>query len=180
MPGKYDIFNKKIVPPKKAKVLSGNDLIVMASSTFNLDAAIDNRDISEYLVQSFTYQYGMPSTVIRELGSDNQYVVNMPPQGSMSLTKIVGNKPITDLLSTAILDHRYPGGLIIIKPTQEFYDAIIYNEYGEEEEIRIDYNLYFYGVKAEGISGGGDANSPVIQETVSLRFTAMEYVGIAS
>lgn len=178
MPGERDVYNKEIVPPKKGKVLSGSDVIVLASNTFDLDEAIANRDIKEYLVQSFSYQYGMPSTVLREVGSSNQYVVNMPPQGSITLTKIVGVKPITTLLSVSMLDHRYPGGLLIIKPTQEVYDRTVFDETGKEQEVKINYNLYFYGVKAEGISGGGDANSPVIQETVSLRFTAMEYVEI--
>lgn len=174
--GDKDIFNKNIVPPKKAKVLSPTDIIVIASSSWDLDTAIANKNVDEYLIQSFSYQYGMPSTVLREIGSDNQYIANMPPQGSITLSKIVGIKPITQLLSTSMLDHRYPGGILIIKPRQDVYEAVVINESGEEETYSIGYNLYFYGVRAEGIAGGADASAPAIQETATLRFTGMQYI----
>lgn len=178
MPEKKDIFNRSISTPQNGKILTPEDIIILASSQVDLFDAVANKDIHEFLVQSFQYQYGMPSSMVRELGSRNQYIVNAPPQGSMTLSKVVGNKPITDLLSVKMLDHRYPGGILIIKPKEEFYTTEVLDESGNAVEYNIDYNLYFYGVKAEGISGGGDIGGLAIQETVSLRFSGMEYISL--
>ena len=176
----YDIFNKEVIMPKRANIISGKNIVLLASSAADLNTALKEANISEYLIQSFQFNYGLPSAVINELGSETQYVSPQTAQGSITISKIVGFKPITDLLSTAIKDYNYPGGIIVIKPTQRFYDMKIYDEAGNETKRRIDYNLFFYGCKLESLSGGGDANSPVMQETVSLRFTAMSQVPLTA
>lgn len=57
-------------------------------------------NLGTYLVQSITIRYGRPIQFIAEVGSGTSYGFSGSPQGTMSVTKFVGTKTLSDIFGT--------------------------------------------------------------------------------
>ena len=56
------------------------------------------KTVQNYLVQNVQGQYQRPTQIIRELSSANGYVYGMPPQGQLSIDRVIGSVPLSHLM----------------------------------------------------------------------------------
>ena len=136
-------------------VTARNMVLVVAGSTENTRG--------DYLVQNVAINYQQPIQIIRELSTGNAYYHALPPQGTVSIGRIVGQRPITILLGT---------------PGQNVWKAPDGQEQGNQSRTVIlksksnvpgpTYKMF--GCIVENFSGSTDANSSFVQENVVIRF----------
>jgi hypothetical protein len=128
-------------------------LIIMLTSTGD--------SVGEYLVQNIAVNYSRPIQFIHEISSPDAYYQEHAPQGSLTISRIIGTKPITSILGSAaqgIWVASSEGAHIAtispvgdaVGPTYKMYGCIVTN-----------YNINI------------NANNPGIPETVTITFGAL-------
>jgi hypothetical protein len=120
--------------------------------------------VGEYLVQNVNVMYQQPVQILRELSSANAYYHTMPPQGSITIGRIVGKRPITALLGPAA------SGVWTCPKQGETTDGRLIT-LTTFKTTGPKYTMY--GCIVESFSSTTDANSSFVQENVSIRFGKM-------
>lgn len=121
----------------------------------------------EYLVQNVAINYQQPIQIIREISTGNAYYHALPPQGSLSIARIVGRRSIALLLGP-------PGTGVWTVPGAgedeggESRLAVLESRQGQGG---LSYKMY--GCITENFTANADANSSFVQESVVLRFGKM-------
>lgn len=116
----------------------------------------------EYLVQNVNIGYSRPLQVIRELSSGKGYYNEQPPQGQISIERIVGTKPITAVLGAI--------GKNIWSAKGEGNRTISLMPIGKNPGP----TYTCYGCMITNLTMSTNANQGLIPESVQIRFGCME------
>lgn len=84
-----DMFGNNAVYGKTGIVHSENVMMSVSQGV--------NNNLGTYLVQSIVLRYGRPIQYISEIGSSTSYGYAGTPQGTLSVTKFIGEKTLSDV-----------------------------------------------------------------------------------
>lgn len=150
---------------KSAKIVTARNMILTVGGQ-------GTPSQGDYLVQNVTISYQQPINLIREISTGNAYYHALPPQGSMSIGRIVGKSPITAVLGA-------PGQGIWVAPNSTSNTGFNADEVGRIVVLQPlagqqgpKYSMF--GCIVETFGASTDANGSLVQSNVTVRFGRLD------